>query len=46
VRVEILSGLKPDELVVRHPTPDLFAGEKVVPVETPNTGAGSTAPAK
>jgi HlyD family secretion protein len=46
VRVEILSGLKPDELVVRHPTPDLFAGEKVVPVETPNTGADPTAPAK
>jgi HlyD family secretion protein len=46
VQAEILSGLKPGELVIRHPTADLFPGEKVVPVETPNTGAGPAGAAK
>jgi hypothetical protein len=39
VQAEILSGLRPEDLVVRHPTADLYAGEKVNPVETPNNTA-------
>jgi hypothetical protein len=39
VQAEILSGLRAEDLVVRHPTADLYAGEKVNPVETPNNSA-------
>jgi HlyD family secretion protein len=39
IQAEITSGLKPDELVVLHPTSDLFSGEKVVPVEKSNASA-------
>ena len=39
VQAEILSGLRAEDLVVRHPTADLYAGEKVNPVETPNNTA-------
>jgi HlyD family secretion protein len=39
VQAEILSGLRAEDLVVRHPTADLYAGEKVSPVETPNNSA-------
>jgi len=39
VQAEILSGLRPEDLVVRHPTSDLYPGEKVNPVETPNNTA-------
>ncbi len=46
VQAEILSGLQPHDLVVRHPTADLFPGEKVVPVETTNTGARPAGAAK
>ena len=42
IRVEILSGLKPDELVVRHPTSDLVSGEKVTPVESTEKAAPQT----
>jgi len=46
IQVEIISGLKPDELVVLHPTSELFSGEKVDPVEKPNTSAASSGTAK
>ncbi len=39
VQAEVLSGLRAEDLVVRHPTADLYAGEKVNPVETPNNTA-------
>jgi multidrug efflux pump subunit AcrA (membrane-fusion protein) len=35
VQAEVLSGLKPDDVVVKHPTADLVAGEKVTAVEPP-----------
>jgi multidrug efflux pump subunit AcrA (membrane-fusion protein) len=38
IRAEIVSGLKPNELVVRHPSSDLVSGEKVVPVEGADKG--------
>jgi HlyD family secretion protein len=46
IQAEIISGLKPDELVVLHPTSDLFSGEKVVPVEKSNTTAAPSGNAK
>ena len=45
IRAEIISGLKADELVVRHPG-DLVSGEKVVPVETPDKSPSQTPSAK
>jgi hypothetical protein len=33
VQAEIISGLKPDELVVLHPTADLVDGQAIDPVE-------------
>jgi hypothetical protein len=39
VQAEILAGLRAEDLVVRHPTADLYAGEKVNPAETPNNTA-------
>jgi HlyD family secretion protein len=45
IRAEILSGLKANALVVRHPT-DLVSGEKVVPVEMPDKTSSQTPSAK
>jgi multidrug efflux pump subunit AcrA (membrane-fusion protein) len=39
IQAEILSGLQPGDLVVKHPTSDLYSGEKVNPIETANTTA-------
>ena len=39
VQAEILSGIKAGDLIVRHPTSDLFSGEKVTPVKTPQKAA-------
>ncbi len=45
IRAEILSGLKTNALVVRHPT-DLVSGEKVVPVEMPDKTSSQIPSAK
>lgn len=37
IRAQILSGLQAGDLVVKHPTADLYSGEKVEPIETANT---------
>ncbi|HUE14569.1 MAG TPA: efflux RND transporter periplasmic adaptor subunit [Planctomycetaceae bacterium] len=39
VQAEIISGLKPDQLVVLHPTADLVDGQAVDPVEIKNANA-------
>lgn len=46
IQAEILSGLMPKELVVRHPTSDLYPGEKVVAVETPEKNESQSLPTK
>lgn len=44
VQAEIISGLKQDDVVIKHPTADLVPGEKVVPVESPDNGTTAAAP--
>jgi HlyD family secretion protein len=39
VQAEIISGLKPDQLVVLHPTADLVDGQAVDPVKVKNANA-------
>jgi RND family efflux transporter MFP subunit len=45
IRAEILSGLQPNDLVVRHPTADLLPDEPVEAVET-NSGTNAAKTAK
>jgi HlyD family secretion protein len=46
IQAEILGGLKPDDRVVKHPTADLYSGEKVIPVELPETPPAKSAASK
>ena len=46
VRSEVVTGLRPDDLVVLQPTEDLTEGQTVQPVEVRDNGAASAATSK